>query len=272
MKTTTLVSKRCHVLLGDILSIIIKTRKSFISEYISLCVCSGIHTAVWTANSKPLTFLQINNWIHRCRISLIMSEKNKLRVLVHFTIHDDDVPCTVRWRYNAINFLQNPHNRQRGVFCEFTIWFLICCCYRIVVCNTVRRVMTWSNFPKIFTKDTHSSPVRATYGVSFGGSASDWYSASVPAMICAISCCIRPRYNGTRLYHDILHRVMTALDCIWSNINNRPVNDAHRCRFMEQLFHRYCPTTIPHIGSNDVFVITLNSRQRKFFNLIWNLM
>ena len=104
--------------------------------------------------------------------------------------------------------------------------------------------VTRSIFPKILTKDTHRSPVRTRYGLSFGGSASDWYSASVPAMICAISCCTRPRYNGARMYHDILHRVMTALDRVWSNIHYRPVNGAYHCWFM---FHKHCPTTIPHI-------------------------
>ena len=32
------------------------------------------------------------------------------------------------------------------------------------------------------------------------GSASDWYPASVPAMMCAISCYIELRYNGTQMY------------------------------------------------------------------------
>ena len=32
------------------------------------------------------------------------------------------------------------------------------------------------------------------------GSASDWNSASTPAMMCTISCYIRPQYNGNRLY------------------------------------------------------------------------
>ena len=61
-------------------------------------------------------------------------------------------------------------------------------------------VITRSYFPQIFTKDIHSSPVRARYrSVSFVGPASDWYSAWVPANIYAISYYIGPRYNGTRL-------------------------------------------------------------------------
>ena len=45
-----------------------------------------------------------------------------------------------------------------------------------------------------------------SYGVSFRDSASAWYSASVSAMIYAISSYIRrSRYNGTRLYCDFVH-------------------------------------------------------------------
>ena len=46
----------------------------------------------------------------------------------------------------------------------------------------------------------HSSPVRARYRVSFMNLASDWYSASVPIIMYAISYYFSPRYNGTRLY------------------------------------------------------------------------
>ena len=66
---------------------------------------------------------------------------------------------------------------------------------------TVRCRYDAINFIKKYSQKTpHSSPVRARYGASFVDSASDWYSASVPAMIYAISCYIWPRYNGTRLY------------------------------------------------------------------------
>ena len=55
-----------------------------------------------------------------------------------------------------------------------------------------------------FSKDhkqttPHSSPVRASYGVSFVETESDRYSTSIPATINAISYNIGPRYNGTRL-------------------------------------------------------------------------
>ena len=53
---------------------------------------------------------------------------------------------------------------------------------------------------KYSRKARHSSPVRARYGVSFVGSAADWYSASISPVICTISCYIRPRYIGTRPY------------------------------------------------------------------------
>ena len=60
--------------------------------------------------------------------------------------------------------------------------------------------ITRTFFFKIFTIDTQSSPVRVGYGVSFVVSGSDWYSTSLPAMMCAIPCFTRPRYNITRLY------------------------------------------------------------------------
>ena len=54
--------------------------------------------------------------------------------------------------------------------------------------------------PKYSRKTPHGSPVRVRYGVSFVGSASDWYSAAVPAMLCALSYYIILCYNGTWLY------------------------------------------------------------------------
>ena len=50
-------------------------------------------------------------------------------------------------------------------------------------------------------KTPHISPIRARYWVSFVDPASDWYSASVPAMINAILTKLdRDWYNGTGLY------------------------------------------------------------------------
>ena len=50
---------------------------------------------------------------------------------------------TVWWRYNAVNFLPNPHNRQpitcRGVFCEFNVWIMFHCCRCSAVCNIMKQ-------------------------------------------------------------------------------------------------------------------------------------
>ena len=78
-------------------------------------------------------------------------------------------------------------------------------------------------------KYSRSSSVRARYGVSFVGSASDWYSASVPAMTCAISCYIGPCYNGTRLYVSLgldlfkiyNHKTGYILDTFWTEYIQR---------------------------------------------------
>ena len=51
----------------------------------------------------------------------------------------------------------------------------------------------------------HNSPVRARYGVSFVDSTSALYSASVSAMIYAISCYIGLRYIDTRLYFCVVY-------------------------------------------------------------------
>ena len=48
-------------------------------------------------------------------------------------------------------------------------------------------------------KTPHSSPVRARYMVSFVETAFDWYYASVPLIINAISYYVGLRYNGTGL-------------------------------------------------------------------------
>ena len=48
-------------------------------------------------------------------------------------------------------------------------------------------------------RQPHSSSIRVRYGLSFVGSYSDLYSASVTAAMYAISCYIVPHYNGTWL-------------------------------------------------------------------------
>ena len=74
--------------------------------------------------------------------------------------------------------------------------FFISFIEKIIQCDAVitRSILKYSQ------KTPHSSPVRARYGASFVDSVSDWYSASVPAIMYAICCYIWPRYNGTRLY------------------------------------------------------------------------
>ena len=51
---------------------------------------------------------------------------------------------------------------------------------------------------KYLQKTPHGSPSRTSYGVYFVDSASDWYSASIPAMMYALPCYIGPCYNGSR--------------------------------------------------------------------------
>ena len=69
--------------------------------------------------------------------------------------------------------------------------------FSIIQCGAV---ITRSIFSQMFTKDTHSSPVRARYGVSFVDPASGRYFAWVPVIIYVLFYNIEPRYNGTRLY------------------------------------------------------------------------
>ena len=60
-------------------------------------------------------------------------------------------------------------------------------------------VITRSILSTLFTNTPHSSNVRMRYVVSFVGSASDWYSGSLPAKMYAIPSYNRPRYNGAQL-------------------------------------------------------------------------
>ena len=58
------------------------------------------------------------------------------------------------------------------------------------------------NFSQKSRKRHHSSPVRASYGVSFVDTISDLYSAPMTDVMYAISCNIWSHYDGTRLYKD----------------------------------------------------------------------
>ena len=86
----------------------------------------------------------------------------------------------------------------------FNLWWLdstVPCRYNVV------------NFlTNIHKKAPHSSPARARYGVTFVCSPSDWYSASVPAISCAISYHIGPHYNSTRQVFSITPVVTLTLN------------------------------------------------------------
>ena len=60
-----------------------------------------------------------------------------------------------------------------------------------------------NDLKKYSPKTPHSSPVKASYGVSFVDPASDWYSTWVPGIIYAISYYIGPCYNGIQLYYFV---------------------------------------------------------------------
>ena len=76
---------------------------------------------------------------------------------------------------------------------------------KLIQCGAV---ITRSILHRIIIKYTHSSPVRARYGVQFVICHYELYSASVNAMLYKISCNIEPRYNGTQLY--LLQVTMTS--------------------------------------------------------------
>ena len=72
--------------------------------------------------------------------------------------------------------------------------------------NIVRCRYNAVNFLLTFSQNTsHSSPVRARYGMYFVGSNCGSYFASVTAMMYAIACFILLCYNGIRLYRP--HRI-----------------------------------------------------------------
>ena len=66
-----------------------------------------------------------------------------------------------------------------------------------VQCGTI---ITQSVFSQAFTKTPRSSPVRASYEVSFVDPASDWYSTSVLLIVYVISYIIRPCFNSVQPY------------------------------------------------------------------------
>ena len=79
----------------------------------------------------------------------------------------------------------------------------------------------------ILTKCTHSSHVKAMYGVSFVNSNSDLYSDPAIATMYTLSCYIGLRRNGNKLYlvrHlfacSIVHHVASSINQVWSVIYN----------------------------------------------------
>ena len=79
--------------------------------------------------------------------------------------------------------------------------------------------------------------------MSFVDPASDWCSASVLAIIDAISCCIRPHYNGTRLYlmHTIWCNQEKSINMtktwLCSNTNLRPLVKNYSYQKVWKYFH-----------------------------------
>ena len=81
------------------------------------------------------------------------------------------------------------------------------CSYsRKICCSEIKsHVYMVSQFPPKDSQETpHSSPMRASYGVSVENFKSDLYSASVSAVLCVISWYVGPRHNGTWLYLHVL--------------------------------------------------------------------
>ena len=64
-------------------------------------------------------------------------------------------------------------------------------------CNAVKFLIN------VHKRHPIARPLGRGVGCLLSNPASDWYSATVPVIIYAISCYIRPRYNGTRLYYLI---------------------------------------------------------------------
>ena len=85
-------------------------------------------------------------------------------------------------------FLAGTNHRHEWSIQNKNFQCTVRCCYNAV--NFLQNIYEWHQT---------ACPSGRVIG-SVVGSASDWYSTSVPAMICPMSCHIRPRYNSTRLY------------------------------------------------------------------------
>ena len=127
---------------------------------------------------------------------------------------------TVRCRYNAVNFLQDPHNRHpiacpsgrgMGVFCVSSIWLI-----QFNYCIN----SGYPNKGTVMTRDTGDNNTQTDictvhqqntdiYKEQYNGSIctfelnqsdSDWYSASVLVIIYVLSVNIGLCHNSTPLY------------------------------------------------------------------------
>ena len=96
--------------------------------------------------------------------------------------------------------------------------------YFLGLCDTDYSTMPlWrGQFSPKFSQDTsHSSPVRARYGMYFVGSNSGSCFASVTTVMYAISYYIGPRYNGTRhCYFNIRHIVIIIYQLLTNHYPN----------------------------------------------------
>ena len=87
---------------------------------------------------------------------------------------------------------------------------------------TVRCRYNAVNFLKKYSqRTTHSSPVKARYGMSFVDPASDWYSSRVPAIIYAVSYYIGPHNNDTRLIPSHIHVELFTLNIKTLSYHNK---------------------------------------------------
>ena len=84
----------------------------------------------------PLGANELNkHWFHQWFSAAKQATNPSIKSMMTQVIDTYTVQC----RYNAVNFLLNPHNRHLiarpwgrgmgGVSCEFSVWFLLHCCH-----------------------------------------------------------------------------------------------------------------------------------------------
>ena len=87
--------------------------------------------------------------------------------LLHYWFHALQFINTVRCRYNAVNYLPDPHKTQLiacpwwhvlDVGCKFEVWFTFYRCHLIAVCLImVNWTVLWRHCNLIFLYDTEST-------------------------------------------------------------------------------------------------------------------